>query len=286
VKANRPANLGSPLFKFSYRVFPSLFERAAKPSAILAVLLLLVSTACAQTNFFPVLECKNRAYTNATIESFTPATVTIFWDGGGERIPITNLPPELLTRYHYDPQAAQAYLDEQAAKKAAMQERADQALAAIARARGNLGPAQQIHIVKIYSEIHLQIEAGDKVSDAYIHNLPPDFFTSLSELNQTKSDAANLEAQIAQEQSAANQSAPTAARPRAQKAAVSAQKNAAHSARTAATDTTAALAKVKARLKELESRTTISACRTDYINSVGIRQWEYQAAATAGLNPK
>jgi len=194
VKANRPANLGSPLFKFSYRVFSSLFKRAAKPATVLGVLLLLVSTAYAQTNFFPLLNCKNRAYTNATIESFTPATVTIFWDGGGERIPITNLPPELLTRYHYDAQAAQAYLDEQAAKKAALQERADQAFAAIARAKGNLGPAQQIHIVKIYSEIHLQIEAGGKVSDAYIHNLPPDFFTSLSELNQTKNDAASLEA--------------------------------------------------------------------------------------------
>lgn len=85
--------------------------------------LLICQLATAQTNFFPLLCCSNRTYTNATIETVTPATVTIFWDGGGERIPITNLPSELLGRYHYDPQAAQEYLDVQAAKKAARQER-------------------------------------------------------------------------------------------------------------------------------------------------------------------
>jgi hypothetical protein len=92
-----------------------------KSSVIFA--LLICQLAIAQTNFFPLLRCKDRTYTNATIESVTPATVSVFWEGGGERIPITNLPPELQVRYHYNPQEAQNYLDMQAAKKATRKER-------------------------------------------------------------------------------------------------------------------------------------------------------------------
>ena len=75
--------------------------------AILNSLILLVSLAQAahgQTNFFPFLFCHDRIYTNATISSVTPATVTILWDGGGEQIAITNLPPELLAQYRYNHQ--------------------------------------------------------------------------------------------------------------------------------------------------------------------------------------
>jgi hypothetical protein len=92
-----------------------------KPTAIFVLLFCQVATA--QTNFFPFLCCSNRTYTNATIETVTPATVTVFWDGGGERVPITNLPLELQIRYHYNPQDAQKYLDLQAAKKASQKER-------------------------------------------------------------------------------------------------------------------------------------------------------------------
>src|SRR5579862_4171219 len=90
---------------------------------VIIVLLFLARAGFGQTNFFPVLVCSNATYTNATIESITPATVTVWWSGGGERISITNLPLELQTRYHYSPEAAQKYLDAQAAKKAAQQER-------------------------------------------------------------------------------------------------------------------------------------------------------------------
>jgi hypothetical protein len=259
-------------------------NRAALPAAILAALLGFAPAAWTQTNFFPLLNCKNRTYTNATIEAATPATVTIFWDGGGERIPITDLPPELLTRYHYDAQAAQEYLDAQAAKKAALKERADQESAAIARAQSTLGPAQKIRIVKMISDIHLQIEAEGKVTDAYIHNLPPALLASFRELNQARVEAARLEAQTAQNQHAATPPGTNTAgvsNARAQKAAARAQKAAA-----AAADDTAALARVKSRLKELEPRATLIACPTDYIISGNTRQWEYQATATAGLTPK
>ena len=126
-----------------------------------------------QTNFFSLLCCSNRIYTNATIESVTPATATIFWDGGGERIAITNLPPEVQTRYGYDPEEAQKYLKTQGAKKAAIHEQEGQALAAIAIAKQTLGPAHKIRIVKILRNAHLQIEVDGVLAEAYIHNLPP-----------------------------------------------------------------------------------------------------------------
>jgi hypothetical protein len=290
MKVLRRAHLGTPAVTYSYRVFRRTLCRAAKPAAFLAVLMTFAPSAFTQTNFYPLLECKNRAYTNATIESVTPATVTIFWDGGGERIAITNLPPELLNRYHYDPQDAQAYLDAQAAKKTTAKERADQELAAIARARDSLGPAQKIRILKVISVWHLQIEAEGKVSDAYIHNLPPDFLSSLAEIDQAKVEVAQLEAQVAQEQNAASQPGPNtnpgSRNYRAQQAAANAQKNAAKTAHSAAAGDAAALAKARSRLKELESHTTISAGPTDYLTSWGVRQWEYQPTATPGLTSK
>jgi len=280
-----------PIFGFSFGLSSQLFGKAVWRTAVVAFLLVvLVSASHADTNVFPVLNCKNRAYANATIESVTPATVTIFWDGGGERISITNLPPEILSRYHYDPQAAQAYLDQQDAKKAAARERAEEELAAMGRALGNLGPAQKIRIVKILSEIHFQIEAEGKVSDAYIHKLPADFFTSLSELNQSKVEAARLETQITQDQSATAQPAPKNAPgvrySAAQRAAANAQKNNANAANAAATQAKAELAKVKSRVKELETKTAISAKPTDFINGAGVRQWEYQSTAADGLTSK
>jgi hypothetical protein len=289
MKDSRRAHLGAPPCEIPHHTLWLVCRRSVLSAAVFAILFSLVSTARArsdQTNFFPVLVCKNRSYTNATIENFTAATVTIFWDGGGERIPMTNLPPELLTRYHYDPQAAEDYLKQQAAKKAAAQERAKQEAAALARALEDLGPAQRIRIVKIYSRMHFQIEAGGKVSHAYIHNLPRDFVASLDELNQDKMDAATLEAQLAQDKGATNKAASYAARTRAQKAAQKARQSSASSARAAVTEDTAALTKLKARVKELESHTELSASPTDYISSAGIRQWEYKAPETAEANPK
>jgi hypothetical protein len=283
---HRRARPASPPFKFSDVSFPHLLCRTAKAAATLAALLVFAPTAFTQTNFFPVLECKNRIYTNATIDTVSPATVTIFWDGGGERIPITNLPPELLARYHYDPQAAQKYLDAQGAKKAAQQERANQEHAAIVRAQNTLGPAQTIRIVNAFSDYHLQIEADGKVTSAYIHNLPLAILAAFREMNQTKAEAASLEAQIPPDQKVPAQPVPsTATGTRAQRAAARAQRNAA-TARATDADATAALAKVKAHLKELESRTTITACPTDYITGEGARQWEYQGMSTAGLTSK
>jgi hypothetical protein len=290
MKVLRRAHPGTPAAAFSHRVFRRSVCRVAQPATFLAVLVTFAPSAFTQTNFFPRLECKNRAYTNAIIESVTPATVTIFWDGGGERIAITNLPPELLKSYHYDPEAAQAYLDAQAARKAAVKERAEQELAAMARARETLGPAQKVRIVKVFSAMHLQIESDGKVSDAYIHNLPPDFLSSLGELDQAKVEVARLEAQVAQDQSAASQPGPNTTsgsrKTRAQQAAANAQKDAGKTTHAAATADAAALAKAKSRLKDLESHTTISASPADYMTSWGVRQWEYQSAATTGLTSK
>ncbi len=258
-----------------------------KTAAMLAAVLMFAPRAGAQSNFFPLLNCRNRAYTNATIDSVTPASATILWDGGGERIPITNLPPELLNRYHYDPQAAHDYLDAEAAKKAALKESADEESAALALAQGTLGPAQKIRIIKIISDFHLQIEAEGKVSEASIRKLPAEVLASFRELTQAKVDAARLEAQIKQDhQSAAPQPAPNMGNSRARRAAAQAQKNAAHAQKSTTDADTAALVKVNSRLKELESRTSILACPSDFVTSGGTRLWQFQAPATASVTAK
>jgi hypothetical protein len=121
-----------------------------KIAAIFA--LLLCQLAHAQTNFFPVLHCKERNYTNVTIKGVTPTTVLLDWDGGGERISITNLPPELQNRYHYDPIEAKKHLDAQAAKKAAQQESANREAVA-SRLRAQEAETRQARIAKNSGEV-------------------------------------------------------------------------------------------------------------------------------------
>jgi hypothetical protein len=138
------------------------------------------------TNFFPLLQCQNRTYTNAHIDRITPATVTIFWDGGGERISITNLPVDLQRRLNYDPAAAENYLQDIAAKKAGRLASDQKTLALIAEAQRKLGPAERIRVLKIVSPTRVQIlTTNGQYLDAYIHNLPPDVITFLKDYAAT-----------------------------------------------------------------------------------------------------
>lgn len=144
--------------------------------SLLAIAMALAWRAEAQddgTRFFPLLICSNRTYTNATAWGSTPVAVTFTFDGGREVIPITNLSPKLQARFHYSPQKAQEYLDKQAA---------------IAVAKNTLGPAQTIRIVAMLPDGYFQIEAQNKFSEAYIHNLPSEILTCLNEINKAKTE--------------------------------------------------------------------------------------------------
>lgn len=235
--------------------------------------LFVCGLANAQTNFFPLLSCSNRIYTNATIESVTPATVTIFWDGGGEKISITNLPPELLTRYHYDPQAAQEFLDQQAAKKMAQQQIANEQATALLAAQNSLGPAQKVRVVKpLVFPNSIQIEAEGGLSEAVIPNLPSGILAFLRELDQARADAANLKNQVAQAGNNTNQAAQGRRRGNRAPQPVS-------------DDLKRRSADADKRLKDLESkasaRTTVLAQPTGRMLTPKIRLWQFQAMASA-----
>jgi hypothetical protein len=96
---------------------------------ILCIFYVLMVQAYAQTNF-DVLVCANASYTNATIVRATPAYVVVDFDGGIAKVCLTNLPPLLQEKYHYDPAAAaKALADETARLKAARSQVAAQQLA-------------------------------------------------------------------------------------------------------------------------------------------------------------
>jgi hypothetical protein len=219
--------------------------------------------------------CVAKTYTNATIESVTPATATIFWDGGGERISMTNLPSELQTLYHYDPQEAQKYLDMQAAKKTEKQEQANRANANFLAAQNTLGPPQKIRIVKpLLFPNSLQIEAEGKTSKACIPNLPPKVLTFIRDLDQAQADANAPKGQSQPSQQAKYK----AGHPKP-----NSTQNGARNPEQSAADPAVYLRDLQAKA---EASTTIIARPTGIMISYDIRQWQFQAMATTNAPDK
>jgi len=226
-------------------------------NTIISLLAIAVALACrveaqdSPTNYFPLLCCSNRTYTNATIEKVNPVTVKIFWETSDEKIPITNLPPEVQARY-YNPQEVQKYLDAQAA---------------IAKAKSTLGPAQTIYLDKILPDGYLEIKAEGKVAEAYIHNLPPEILGYLRAIYQTEANIARLKQQVPHD-SSGYVFPGTIGRNAKERAAQE------------------ALVKALSRLKELraqfQTRSIVIARPTDYIIGAVIRQWEFQSVVIPG----
>ncbi len=254
--------------------------------SLLAIAPVLVWRAEAQqsdTNFFSHLVCSNRTYTNATIKCDTPTFVFVDWDGGGERIPFTNLPPEIQTRY-YDPQEMEKYLAQQAADDVA---------------KSTLGPAQEIRILNVVWENRVQIEAEGKVTTAYVHNLPPPIVALLIDLNQTKLRVAEFERRRAKDQYAvAHPPIPPTdvAHNYAELPYVTLGSNLYLAALTAwratvdaVPDHEAELDQVTSHLNELQavfkSHCTIIARPTGFMVSKAVRQWEYQGMPAVTLAP-
>lgn len=69
----------------------------------LLMLFVFTLSAEAQTNFFPLLKTASGSYTNATVRSVTATDIIIFFDGGGAKVALSNLSPELQKRFGYDP---------------------------------------------------------------------------------------------------------------------------------------------------------------------------------------
>lgn len=102
------------------------------------------------TNSYPLLCCSNRTYTNATLKGVTPAYVSIECNEETERIPFTNLPPEIQARYD------------------------------------TLGQPQRVRIVGMMGNNQFQIEAGGRVVQAVIPNLPPVITSFILDYIQSK----------------------------------------------------------------------------------------------------
>jgi len=81
--------------------------------AILLLSLFLAIQAEAQTNFFPLLNVGATTYTNARITSVTAADAIVLFDGGGARVPLSNMPPHIQKQYGYDAGKAAKSLAEQ-----------------------------------------------------------------------------------------------------------------------------------------------------------------------------
>jgi len=107
---------------------------------------LSLGRAADDTNTFAVLECKNESFTNARISSVTQAYAIIFYDGGGKKVPLSELPKSLQQRYGYDPdKAAQFMAAEKEKKEAAAQAFAQQ----MAMARSTQGERQKVRVLKV-----------------------------------------------------------------------------------------------------------------------------------------
>lgn len=243
-----------------------------KPLAmsLAAALVCCAQTVLCQTNFFPLLVCSNATYSNATIESVTPATVTVWWSGGGERISITNLPLELQRLYHYDPQAAQEYLDAQAAKKAGQLEREKKTAEAIAAAKETFGPEKTVRVINFVTDWHVQIAVDGKMADAYIHKLPPEVKAFFQDYLQAEANAE------AADGVSTNAAAKTANGNRVKRTAPQPGNTRKPTATLSATPADKRLVELQ---REAVARTTIIARPSAFVLAGGIRQWEFERMA-------
>jgi len=258
---------------------------------IFVLALLSCQWAGAQTNIFPILRCKDRTYTNATIDRITPATVDVSWDTSVATLSITNLPDNLQKRYHYNKRKAQQYLAAQAAEKAAQQDRANQDAAAFAAAQNTLGPAQNVRIVKtLLFPGSLQIEADGILSEAIIPNLPPDILTFIARLGQSQADAASLKQAAQQLRSEANRLTGVAQSLGVYDSNYQQASLQANDARNNASDAELKSAEAESQLQKLQAqakdRITIIARPTGKMVTPRIRQWQFQAMAASTLSDR
>ena len=259
---------------------------------IVVVALLSCQWAGAQTNFFPLLHCKdNTTYTNATIANITPATVDVSWEGSGARMSITNLPDKLQKRYHYNPRKAQKYLAAQAAAKSAEKNHDNKAVAEVAAVQNTLGPAQIIRIIKTLDfPDSLQIEAEGVLVEAYIPNLPPEILTFITKLGQAQADAINFKLNAVQLRAGAKSARVLADGMFGNNSNYDQQNTLATAAEADASAAEVKSAEADALLKKLQAqakdRTTVIARPTGKMITTTIRQWQFQAMASTEVTDR
>jgi hypothetical protein len=253
----------------------------------IARIFLAASVFAGDTDPIPSLTIAGQTYTNVELGSVTGSRVTIFFDGGGERVAISNLPAYLQKRLNYDPEAARAQDAAEAERIAAAKERADKNAEALAAAQAALGPAQKIRLMKILPDTHVQIEAEGVLSEAYIHNLPPEILTLLRDFQTAEANVTNLQNQLALAKPASAQGGyhGRLSRQAAENQASAATANASYRSNL---ETSLASAKKSfdAIKSQLSARSTITARPCAFFLYPHARAWEYESGSVPAVAKK
>ena len=244
----------------------------------IAAILSAPSVMAEDTNVIPSLTIAGETFTNVEMGTVTGSRVTIFYDGGGKRVAMSNLPPFLQKRLNFDPEAARAADEAEAERKVAAKERADKEAEELAKAQTALGPAQKLRLVKVLPDTYVQIEAEGATSEAYIHNLPPEILTLLRDYQNAEGEVTNLEAQLSKVPGAPGGNRGRMSRQAAQQQASTAAAN--NSYRTnIQTALTSAKGRCNTLKTQLGTRAVISARPRSFFLYPHARVWEYQSAS-------
>ena len=117
------------------------------------VFFLLVSVCLAGAQpIYPVLVCSNACYTNASIFRTNAAYVLVSYEGGLEKVSITNLPDEMQKSIGYDSAKAAAAISEEQKKIAAHKARLAQEAAQEAYKEQAERKSQTVQIISVYDD--------------------------------------------------------------------------------------------------------------------------------------
>ena len=251
---------------------------------VIAIVPLALPVFADDTNVIPSLAIAGQTYTNVEIGTVTGSRVTIFYDGGGQRVAISNLPGYLQKRLNYDPELARK---QDAAEAARSKERAEKEAEALAAARKTMGPAQKIHLVKILPDTYVQIEAEGAQSEAYIPNLPPEILVLLRDVQSAEAVVTNLQEQLALAQPSASKGGnhEHVSRQAARNQASASAANASYRSNLE-TSLTSAKTRLNTLKSQLSARAVITARPLAFFPYPHTRQWEYQSAAVAAAGTK
>lgn len=166
-------------------------SKAFKSLLATALIFCVPPTFAADTNIIPSLTINGQTHTNVQFGTVTASYATILYDGGGERVALSNLPPDIQRQLNYDPAKAKAAQVVEAQRKAAANERAKQLATAWAAAAQPSGPPQTIQILKLITESHLYVSmANGRPADIFIHNLPYSVISFMRDFNSTQASVA------------------------------------------------------------------------------------------------
>jgi hypothetical protein len=143
---------------------------------------------------YPILQLQDGTiYTNAEVSSVTATAATVFYDGGGKKIALTNFPPDLQRKYHFDPAGAATTSVAEAKAKDSGQACVQKALQQQAVLFNPTGPPFTVRIVKrdILGRWLVKMGGGRRQGGqqiVLIPNLPQNIEQFLIQLNSARDD--------------------------------------------------------------------------------------------------